>query len=194
MSAWLEGIIEQYGFAAVALGTALEGDAAALAGGMLAYRGLLPLWPAAGAAMAGAFFSDIMIYALARHHRDAPRVRGAVDHPRIAGLVRRLSRNLVVFALVFRFIPGMRTVGPVSLAVLGFGPVRYVACAAASSVLWGIAGVMLGYFLGHTVELIFGELERIEHALILPALLAAAGAAGVLFWRRGTARATSDRR
>lgn len=184
MSGWIERIVETYGTAAVFAGTALEGEAAAIAGGVLAHRELLDLWPVMLAASAGAYLSDVVIYGLALKYRDAPRLRAVIEHDSIANLVRRMSTNMVLFALLFRFIPGMRTAGPVSLAALGMAPLVYGALTGVAAVVWGTSGVLMGFFMGHTIEMIFGELHRIEHALIGPAIVAACLGGGVWLWRR----------
>jgi membrane protein DedA with SNARE-associated domain len=194
MSAWLESIVETYGTLAVFLGTTLEGEAVAIAGGVMAHREHLSLWAVAIAAAAGGYLSDIVIYAVGRRYRGSPRVQQALAHERIAALVARLSVNLVFFALVFRFIPGMRTAGPVALATLGMPPVQYGLLTGAAALVWGVTGVMLGFFMGHTIEVIFGELHRIEHALIGPAIVAILLAGGVYLWRRQRRVSAQDAR
>lgn len=183
MSGWIEGFVESYGTVAVFAGTALEGEAVAIAGGVLAHRDLMTFWAVALAAAAGGYLSDMAIYGVARTWRDTPRLRGLMENDKVAGLVARLSRNMVLFALVFRFIPGMRTVGPVSLASLGMTPLAYGVFTGVSALVWGITGVSVGYFMGHSFERIFGELHRVEHALIGPAIVAVLLAGGVYWWR-----------
>jgi len=47
-----------------------------------------------------------------------------------------------------------------------------------------VTGVMLGYFMGHSIEAIFGELHRIEHALIALEIVAVLLASAIFIWRR----------
>lgn len=191
MSEWLEAFIETYGIAAVMAGTALEGEGAAIFGGAMAHRGHLPFWPLALAAAAGGYLADLVIYGVGRRYRDGARVRKVLEHEKVARVVGRLSRNLVIFALLFRFIPGMRTAGPLSLAAAGMAPGPYAFCTGIAALLWGFTGVGMGYYLGHTIELIFGELKRIEHAMIGPAIVAAVIAGAILIWRRAGRRVTA---
>ena len=188
MSAWIESVVAQYGTIAVFAGTALEGETAAITGGILAHRGLLAFWPVAVAAAAGGYVSDLVIYWVGSRYRDAPRVRRALEHPRVSGPVARLSRNLVLFALVFRFIPGMRTAGPLTLAALGFGAVPYAVCTGLAAAVWGVTGAALGYYLGHAIELAFGRLARVEHFLILALIVAVPLGAALHLWRRRARR------
>ena len=194
MTEWLEALVESYGTAAVFLGTAIEGEGVAIFGGVMAHRGHLPFWPLALAAAGGGYLADLVIYSVGRRYRDGARVQMLLQNERVARVIRRLSRNLVVFALSFRFMPGMRTAGPLSLAAAGMRPVPYAACTAIASLLWGTLGVTLGYYLGHTIEALFGELERIEHAMIAPAIVAAMIGGMMLMWRRsGRRKAASVR-
>jgi membrane protein DedA with SNARE-associated domain len=192
VSGSLESLVEAYGTVAVFVGTVLEGEAIAIAGGVMAHREHLSFWPIAFAAAAGGYLSDLLIYGFGRRYRDAPRLRGALENPKVAALVAKLSLNIVLFALVFRFIPGMRTAGPVALAALGMPPLHYGVLTGLAALVWGVTGVMLGYFLGNSIESIFGELHRIEHALIAPTIVAVLIFAGIFLWRRHKRHVVSD--
>jgi membrane protein DedA with SNARE-associated domain len=187
-SGWLETFIESYGTAAVFLGTAVEGEGAAILGGAMAHRGHLPFWPIVLAAAAGGYLADLVIYALGRRYRGGRRVRKVLEHDKVARVIERLSRNLLLFALVFRFIPGMRTAGPLSLAAAGMRPLPYAACTGVAALCWGCLGVTFGYYLGHAVEHFFGEIERIEHAMIGPAIAALLIGTSIYLWRRNGRR------
>ena len=192
MSAWLESVVESYGMMAVFVGTSLEGEAIAIAGGVMAHREHLSFLPVALAAAGGAYLSDLVIYGLGRRYRDSPRVQRILKHRKVSAIVAKLSLNLVLFALVFRFIPGMRTAGPVSLATLGMPPMQYGLLTGAAALVWGVTGVMLGYFMGHSIEVLFGELEHIEHALIGPAaVVVVLSIFSYLFWWRRQHRTAS---
>jgi membrane protein DedA with SNARE-associated domain len=192
MSAWIENLVTQYGTIAVFAGTAIEGETVAITGGLLAHRGLLQFWPVAAAAALGGYVSDLVIYFVGSRYRDAPRVQGLIGHPRLSGLVARLSRNLVLFALVFRFIPGLRTAGPLTLAAMGFPPLAYALCTAVSSAAWGTTGAALGYFLGRTIERVFGQLARVEHDLVIVLAVALPLAGAVHLLRRWIRRRAAD--
>jgi membrane protein DedA with SNARE-associated domain len=184
MSGWLEAFVENYGTLAVFAGTAIEGEAVAMTGGIMSHQGHMHLLPTIVAAAAGGYLSDITLFWVGRTYRDSRYVRRALDHEKVAGVVARLSKNLVFFALTFRFLPGMKTAGAMSLATLGMKPGLFAACAAISAIVWATIWVGLGYLLGQTIERIFGDLERIEHALIGPLVLGGLLWIGVALWRR----------
>ncbi|MDG4647409.1 VTT domain-containing protein [Roseibacterium sp. SDUM158017] len=121
---------------------------------------------------------------MGRRYQDRARVRRVLEHRHVSRIVARLSRNLTLLALAFRFIPGLRTAGPLSLAAAGMKTVPYAALTAISALVWGVASVALGYLLGQAVVLLLGDLHRIEHALIAPALVGVALVAARILWRR----------
>lgn len=186
MSGWLENFVETYGTIAVFAGTAIEGEAAAMTGGLMSHQGHMKYLTTVIAAASGGYLSDLVLFWLGRRHRDNRHLRKALEHEKVAALVTRLSRNLVVFALVFRFLPGMKTAGAVSLATLGMRPGLFAACAAVSAAVWAVLWVSLGYLLGQAVERVFGQFERIEHALFWPAIIGVLLWIGVALWRRRT--------
>lgn len=153
----------------------------------MAHREHLAFWTVALAAATGGYLSDVVIYSLGRKYKESPRLRAALENPKVAHVVAKLSLNIVLFALIFRFIPGMRTAGPIALASLGMPPLQYGFYTGIAALVWGVTGVMLGYYLGNTVEAIFGELHRIEHALIAPAIVAVVLGGAIYLWRRHSA-------
>ncbi len=184
MAAWLDHIVEQYGVLAVFAGTALEGETVAMTSGVLTHEGYMKYVPVVAAAFAGAFLSDFASYWFGRTYKDSQRVQKTLQNPTLARIVGRLSGNLVTFALIFRFIPGMKVAGAISLGTLGMRPGLFALCAGISAALWSLIFVSIGYLLGNTIELIFGDLKKIEHAIVAPALIGVTIGLGVWIWRR----------
>jgi membrane protein DedA with SNARE-associated domain len=181
---WLDHLVQTYGIYATFLGTAAEGETVAITSGVMAHEGYMDFGAVVVAAILGAYVSDLLFYWIGRRYRDARHVRAALSHEGVQRVTRVLARNLVVYALTFRFVPGMKTAGAMTLAALGLSPRVFAVCAAVSSIAWGVIFVSLGYFLGNLITRIFGDLERIEHALIAPALVGVALWTGVWLWRR----------
>jgi membrane protein DedA with SNARE-associated domain len=177
-------MVETWGVYATFLGVAAEGETVAITSGVLAHEGYMAYAPTVAAATLGAWVSDLAFFALGRRYRDARFVRKALAHEGVQRVTRLLARNLIVYALTFRFVPGMKTAGAMTLAALGLSPRVFAACAAVSSIVWGIVFVSLGYFLGNLITRIFGDLARIEHALIAPVIFGAVLWAGIFLWRR----------
>jgi membrane protein DedA with SNARE-associated domain len=175
----LEPLIARYGLFALLLGAGLEGETVAMIGGALAHRGTLP-WPG----VAGSFLADQALFALGRWRRDGALAARLRARPAFARALARLARRPLPFAFGFRFVPGMRTVGPLAIGASGLAPLRFLAINAAAAAIWAGAFVSAGYWLGHGVEALFGRIEPVER-LLAPALGAAILAAlGIALARR----------
>jgi membrane protein DedA with SNARE-associated domain len=83
--------------------------------------------------------------------------------------------------LGFRFLYGIRTVTPFLLGASGVPAVRFVPLNAVGGALWALGIGVLGYLLGHTLEVLLAEAKRYE--LLVLASIATAGAA-IWFWSR----------
>jgi membrane protein DedA with SNARE-associated domain len=184
VSGWLETFVQTYGVFATFLGTAAEGETVAITSGVMAHEGFMAFPKVVVAAILGAYVSDLAIYWIGRRYRDARHVRAVLEHEKVLGVTSALSRNLVVYALTFRFVPGMKLAGAMAIAALGMRPSLFALCAAISATVWGALFVSLGYFLGNLVTRVFGDLERIEHALIAPVTVGAAAGLAAWLWRR----------
>jgi membrane protein DedA with SNARE-associated domain len=189
LSGWLDQFVQTYGVFATFVGTAAEGETVAITSGVMAHEGYMSYPKVVLAAILGAYVSDLAFYWMGRSYRDARYVRAVLGHEKVLRVTSVLSRNLVVYALTFRFVPGMKVAGAMALAALGLRPGVFAACAAVSAAVWGAVFVSLGYFLGHLVTRVFGDLERIEHALIAPVAVGAALAGAAWLWRRKRRRA-----
>jgi membrane protein DedA with SNARE-associated domain len=175
----MENFIASYGYIAIVVGTFLEGETILVIGGFLAHRGYLQLPGVIAAAFAGTLAGDQVFFllgrtggmaALSKHpawQRSATRVRGL------------LQAHETVVILGFRFLYGLRTVTPFLLGASGVSPMRFVPLNAVGGALWAVCIGLLGYLLGHTLEVLLVEVRRYE-MLILVAI----AAVGAALWLR----------
>lgn len=174
---WLEGLIAAWGPFAVFWGCFFEGETAAMLGGLMAHRGLAS-WPLIAAlAVAGAFLADQMWFFLARLAPRRGRIERLRQKARESRLGQRVEANRLWIALIYRFIPGTRILGPVLLAQTDMGWRSFVAANAAMSIVWGLIFTWIGYRFGDTAERLFGRLGG-HHWLSL--LLAVVGLGVIL--------------
>ncbi|MEH3105852.1 MAG: hypothetical protein PGN09_00790 [Sphingomonas fennica] len=93
----IEALLARYGLVAILIGAGLEGETAVVTGGLLAHRGLFPVWAAAAAAFAGSLAVDQALFFVGRRYRDAPRIarlRGRPAFARALGLIERHPTRL----------------------------------------------------------------------------------------------------
>ncbi len=166
----MEQLVQTYGVFAVYLGCALEGDAAAISGAVLAHLGLIDPTQTFLAIAAGGYTTDVTVYALARLFRDHPRVIRALAHPVAARLTGRLLSRPVLLAALFRFIPGARTIAPVMLATATpLRPTVYYVVTALSALAWAASMLAVGFGAGAILKRMLADMTRTELLLLIPA-------------------------
>ncbi len=175
---WLAALIAHYGLIVVLIGAVFEGETVVTFSGFAAHQGLLPAAGVALCAMAGAFIGDQALFRLTHSNRNRPLVRRLADSRGGRIAVGAVAARPTWFTLGFRFVPGMRTVGPVAIALAGVTPGRFALLNGASAVVWGLVWTSFGYLAGAAAETLLGRLERFEHvAAVGLAILLAVGPA-----------------
>ena len=153
----IESLVQHYGLAALFVGAAFEGEAAVLAGGLLAHQGLVPLPGAILAVVAGSFLADQAWFQVGRRFRDHRWVAKVRAQPAFARAVRALERHPVGFIFAFRFIYGLRTVSPIAIGTSAVPARTYLAVNAAAAVVWGACFTTAGYVFGDAIEEMLGR-------------------------------------
>ncbi|SFD68226.1 membrane protein DedA, SNARE-associated domain [Sulfitobacter brevis] len=181
----IEGFIANYGLIAVFLGCFIEGETAAIAGGVMAHHGLVPLWQVAVTAAFGAFCADFGIFLYARRHQESTWLLRQMSRPIVARTMARVNANPHSLASVFRFIPGMRIVGPMVLAQSKILTLRFAAHAAVSAVIWAVFYAVFGVAVGEILARVLGSMSGASHVLIAAVIvLIVAGGLGLWHWRQ----------
>jgi membrane protein DedA with SNARE-associated domain len=179
----IEHLISTYGYLAVLVGTFLEGETILVIAGFAAHRGYLGLPQVIAAACAGTLAGDQLFFYLGRSRSEALLRRRPSWQGSIGRVRHMLERHQLAVVLGFRFLYGLRTVTPFAIGMSGFPPVRFLILNVIGAAVWAAVIGSLGYLFGHSLELVLGDLERYEAAVMLG--LAAAGAvAGLWRWRR----------
>lgn len=180
----VETIVAHYGLAALFLGAGLEGEAAVVAGGVLAHRGLFPLWGVMIAAAAGSFTADQIWFFVGRRFQHSKRVRRAQQKPAFAKALGLFHRHPTAFIFAFRFIYGFRTISPIAIGTTAVSARLFVAVNLVSAIVWGIVFSTIGYEFGHRFEQVFGRYIPDTRTLIGLAVAAIASGAIVILIRR----------
>ena len=180
----IESLVAQYGLAALFAGAALEGEAAVIAGGLLAHQGLLSLPGAAAAAAAGSFLADQGWFAFGRHFRERRWVAKLRNTAAFARAQAQLERHPRRFIFAFRFLYGLRTVSPIAIGTTRVPAHTFVLVNAASAAIWGVVFTGIGYLFGHAFERLVGRITA-HWPLAVAALAVAALAFAWFRWRKG---------
>lgn len=158
----VEEWIANYGYVAVLLGTFLEGETVLVIAGFVAHRGHLELWLVIAAAFLGTFLGDQLFFYLGRVKGDDVLNKRPAWKAKSGRVLALLTRHQLWLILGFRFLYGLRTVTPFLIGVSGVAPLRFLVLNGIGALVWAIVVGLLGYFLGHAVELVLGEVKRYE--------------------------------
>lgn len=160
----MEQLIDRFGWLAIFLGTAVEGDGTAILGGVIAHLGLLRFPLALATAFLGALAGDLLLFALGR--AGAPRIRASRAYRRIAPLVERLATRFGAGEIVLaRFVYGTRVASMVFWGVHGLSPARFLALDLLGCALWATGFTTLGFVASGTAAALLGEIRAAERWL-----------------------------
>ena len=180
----LQSIIENYGYAAILIGTFLEGETILVLAGLAAHLGYLNLPLVMLAAFAGSLSGDQLYFYLGRKHSYYILKRKPVWEPRIAKFNRLLERYHTLLILLFRFFYGLRTVSPFAMGMSSVSTPRFVVLNAIGALIWAVSFGIGGYFFGRALEIFIGDLKKYEYILLGTIALAGTVIWGIHFLRR----------
>jgi membrane protein DedA with SNARE-associated domain len=183
----IEAIVARYGLAALFAGAALEGEAAVMAGGILAHKGLLSLPLAMLAAGLGSYTADQAWFYAGRHFRDHKWIAAARAKPAFSRAIAAFERHPTAFIFAFRFLYGLRTVSPIAIGSTNVSARRFAIVNGVSATCWAILFTGIGFLFGHGFEQLLGRIVADRH---LWWAIGAVVAAGIAFagWRWYKAR------
>jgi membrane protein DedA with SNARE-associated domain len=170
-------LVQTYGYAAIFLGTVIEGETLVLMGGFAAHRNYLDLGWVIVAAFAGSFLGDQVWFHVGRKYGDRVLAKRPTWRAKTAKATHFLERRPALFILGFRFLYGLRTISPIVVGITRVSSTKYAILNAIGAMLWSVCFSVLGYAFGNAVKGVLGRTERYE--LIAFGLLALGGG---VFW------------
>ena len=173
----LQIIVENYGYAAILIGTFLEGETILVLAGLAAHQGYLILSWVILAAFLGSLCGDQLFFYLGRKHSRAVLSRRPTWKAKAEKVHKMMNRFETPMILSFRFLYGLRTVAPF---VIGMSPVafkKFILLNAAGALVWAVAVLSGGYLFGHALEVFIGKLKSYEVYV-----MGGVAMAGLLVW------------
>src|SRR3990167_8122766 len=115
----LEHLIFLYGYPAIFVGAALEGEFVPVLAGLAAYEGYLNLAAVISVGFLGSIFADQLYYLLGQSRGQAflnnrPRLQ-----KRIGKVLYWIDKHMVIPLVLFRFVYGVRSITPIVLGATG---------------------------------------------------------------------------
>lgn len=168
----LHSLVQQYGLFAVFIGTFLEGETVLLIAGASAHLGLLDLRAVIVVAVLGAFVGDNFFFLLGRLF--GPKVIErmswvAAAVPRVDRLLQRWRWAAVIG---LRFMYGLRMAGPVLVGAGTMPAWEFLVANAIGAMIWAVLIGVLGYFGGHVLDQLLGNVATGEKLLLIIVVLA----------------------
>ena len=181
------GALAHFGYMTIFLGTLLEGETVVIAAGFFAHKGMLSLDLVILAAFLGSTTSDQSLFFLSRNQgwkllHKRPKTEDKVKH-----LMQRLHNHphwLLAFALLFRFIYGIRNIAPIALGLSTLPTSRFIAANVVGALVWAILFSYAGFSFSAAITR-FGPQVHYAELALLGAVCALV--AGVWWWRKGKA-------
>ena len=158
----IPGLIDAYGYYAVAIGAFLEGETVLALAGFAAYRGYLDFYLVCVVAGICGFLGDQVYFFLGRYKGAKMLARFPNIHQRAHRFDELLSKYHAPLIVALRFMYGFRILGPV---MLGMGRVpawKFMLFNFIGAAIWAplIAGI--GYEFGNVLQAILHDLKRVE--------------------------------
>jgi membrane protein DedA with SNARE-associated domain len=157
----LEHLIQQYGLAAVLIGSAIEGDFTLILAGVFAHLGYFPFPLAVAAGVIGTYVGDFAWYALGRLR--GPRFRAGGFYQRVGPRIERLARRLGAAQLIAaRFVYGTKAASMVFWGLHGMPLARFALVDAVACVIGALVFAGLGYGVSGSATALLGHVRRVQ--------------------------------
>lgn len=173
----LASLLRSYGYLAVLLGTALEGETILILAGFAAHRGYLELPSVIFFAFLGSFAGDQTFFLIGRRKGRPFLERHPFWHARIERADALLHRYHMPVILGFRFLYGLRNVIPFAIGLSQISFWKFFFLNAAGALLWATIVGTAGYLFGRALEMFLGDLERHELKIVVLICLV-----GMILW------------
>ena len=158
----LEHLINTYGYVAILLGTFIEGETVLIMGGLAAQLHYLRLPWVIVAAFVGAVSWDQLLFFVGRRYGPSVLTRFPKWRPRAEKVLRLIERHRIPIILVFPFLHGFREVSPVAIGMSRVPALLFILLNTLAALLWSVLLGLGGYFFGHALQLLIGDVKRFE--------------------------------
>ena len=188
----LETIIVQFGYPGLVTGLFLEGETALVLGAFMAHRGYLDLPLVILIGFIVAFGSDQFFFWMGRTHGTAFLEKRPSWASKMEKARALLGKNSTLLFLGIRFVYGLRTVLPFAIGMSKADARKFVILNLIGAVIWAVLFGMAGYLSGRAIEMIFGDIGRYEHWIVL-GLVLSVGGVWFFHWRSSKARKQDEK-
>jgi membrane protein DedA with SNARE-associated domain len=163
----LKSLLAEYGLWIVLLGTFFEGETVVIVAGFAAHQGLFNPLTVALLAFCGSFTGDQFWFFVSRNFRTNRYVTKVSSRPALQRALHILEKHPTAFILSFRFVYGIRNVSPVAIGLSEIPAHRFLILNAIAACVWAAAFTSVGYIFADTLEMVLGQLHKVEHFVLV---------------------------
>ena len=157
----MEEAFLQYGYLAIFLAAAIEGEAALVIAAVLAQKGLLGFSPGVLAAFAGTYAISEAGYFFARRQGREWFAHRAGVSPRLARVERMLQKKGPSLVFWSRFLWGVRIWIPIACGLGGVSRTRFALWNLAGALLWTAVIAPIGWLFGDTLQAMHEDAQAV---------------------------------
>jgi membrane protein DedA with SNARE-associated domain len=170
----LETFLTTYGYPVLIIGAFFEGETVMVLAGVAAHMGYLSLDWVIVFGFSGTVLGDQLYFYLGRHHGKTTLAK----HPGWQTVANRvfdiLHRHQNLLILSFRFLYGIRTVTPFAIGMSEVSYLRFAILNIIGAAIWATSIALAGYYFGHAVEMVLGDIKKYEVEVMAAIILLAA--------------------
>jgi|CXWL01.1.fsa_nt_gi membrane protein DedA with SNARE-associated domain len=163
----IAAFIGQYGYLAIFLGMAVEGETFLILGGISAHQGILSLPVVMLSAFAGTVIAIQILFHVGRAQGKKIFEKRPHWEPKIAKIHYHFDRHDLKVLLFFRFLIGFRTIIPLLIGTTTITAARFFILNVAGALIWTISIGYLGYLFGRAFKALFAEIQYYETIIIV---------------------------
>jgi len=155
-------MIAHYGYAAILIGTFLEGETILILAGLAAHQGYLTLPGVITAAFLGSLCGDQLFFYLGRKHSQSVMSKRPSWKAKAEKIDKLMNRYQTPMILAFRFLYGLRTVAPFVIGTSAVSFKKFAFLNAIGALVWAVAVGSGGYLFGNALEVFIGKVKHYE--------------------------------
>ncbi|SFV70419.1 DedA family protein [hydrothermal vent metagenome] len=164
-------LVNEYGLWIIFFGMMVEGTTMILVAGILCYLGMLSFTFTVFVAIFGAVAGDQLWYFLGKKYA----LKLLNYFPSLKKRVKKLETSVqkkgALLSFSGRFIYGGAILFPITLGVHKYDHKTFTIFDTLGVTLWSFLGILIGYMLGTSSELIFGKLAKVWHFVLILAFV-----------------------
>jgi len=174
---WLEQIVQTYGYAALLIGTFLEGETILIIAGMFAAQGTLDVNLSILCAFIGSTAGDQLYFLIGRFKGQWLLQRKPLWRPRIERALAMVERHSTWLLLTYRFFYGVRNVTSFAVGLSKTSTIKFVCLNAIGAAVWALTFGYGGYLFGAALVRLVDKAKHYQRWILAGVIVLA-----LVFW------------